>query len=113
MGQAWGGARISPVGPRRPGSREEVWCFDPRRTFPRIANAGFVALRSDDHDFVDAVVVLTGEEFIDGTMEGLPTQGAGTRLRCPIRLRKAVMEGRTYRQLQAADFGPGKAAQPQ
>ena len=31
---------------------------------------GFVTLGSDDHDFIDAVVVPTGEEFLDGTMEG-------------------------------------------
>ena len=38
-------------------------------------------------------VVPTGEEFIDGTMEGLPTHGSRTWVRRPIRLRKAVMEG--------------------
>lgn len=96
-------------------------------------DVGFVPLRSDDHDLVNAVIVPTGEEFIDGTMEGLPTQGAGTWVRRPIRLRKAVMESRSYRQLQAtgkiegangkdkphitgekaADFGPGKVVQPQ
>ncbi len=39
-------------------------------------------------------VVPTDEEFIDGTMEGLPTHGSGAWVRRPIRLRKAVMEGR-------------------
>ncbi len=64
-------------------------------------DVGFVALGSDDHDFIGTVVVPTGEEFIDRTVEGLASQGAGTRIRCPIRLRESVMEGRSHRQLQA------------
>ncbi len=60
-----------------------------------------MALGSDDHDFVDTVVLPTGEEFIDGTMESFPAQRTGTRIRRPIRLRKAVVEGRSHRQLQA------------
>jgi hypothetical protein len=96
-------------------------------------DVGFVALGQDDHDFVDAVVVPTGEEFIYGTMEGLPAPRAGTGVRRSVRLGKAVMEGRRHHQLQATgqiegadgkdqarimseqatDFGPGKAAQPQ
>ncbi len=64
-------------------------------------DVGFVTLGRDDYDFVDAVVVPTGEEFIYGTMEGLPAQRAGTGIRRPVRLRKAIMEGRSHHQLQA------------
>jgi hypothetical protein len=66
-------------------------CFD----------VGFVALGRDDYDFVDAVVVPTGEEFIYGAMEGLPAERAGTGVRRPVRLGEAVMKGRRRHQLQA------------
>ena len=72
-------------------------------------DVGFVALGRDDYDFVDAVVVPTGEEFIYGTMEGLPAQRTGTRVRRPVRLGKAVMEGRRNHQLQATGQIEGDA----
>ena len=53
--------------------------------------------------------VPTGEDFTDGRMEGLPTQGACNGVRRPIRLDEAIMQGRRHRQLPAA----GKADQPQ
>ena len=72
-------------------------------------DVGFVALGRDDYDFIDAVVVPTGEEFIYGTVEGLPAQRAGTGVRRPVRLGKAVMEGRRHRQLQATGQIEGDA----
>lgn len=81
---------VDDFGGRILGKRREQ-CFD----------MGFVALSSDDHDFIDAVVVPTGEEFIDRAMEGFPAQRACTGVRSPIRLREPVVEGRSHRQLQA------------
>jgi hypothetical protein len=72
-------------------------------------DVGFVALGCDDYDFVDAVVVPTGEEFIYGTMEGLTAERAGAGVRGPVGLRKAVVEGRSHHQLQAAGQIEGDA----
>ena len=54
----------------------------------------FVTLRRNDDDFGDPVIVPTREEFVAGTMESLATKRAGARVRRPIRLRKAIVEGR-------------------
>ena len=72
-------------------------------------DVGFVALGRDDYDFIDAVVVPTDEEFIYGTVEGLPAQRAGTGVRRPVRLGKAVMEGRRHHPLQATGQIEGDA----
>ena len=54
-------------------------------------------------------VVPTGEEFVYGTMEGLPAQRAGTGVWRTVRLGKAVVEGRRHYQLQATGQIEGDA----
>ena len=56
--------------------------------------------------------VPTDEEFIDGFMKSFPSGGAGARVPCSKRFRKAVMEDRGYEKLQGAGVGPARAARP-